>query len=86
MLFLFPDKSHLYKKFKLVILCEVNKIKKHIMINTLLALYSWTNGVVMIAIFALVCITLVGILINFMMKGKGKEATKNLKEDDSSKT
>jgi hypothetical protein len=38
----------------------------------------------MIAIFALVCITLVGILINFMMKGKGKDATNTLnKEDDS---
>jgi len=43
------------------------------MINTLLALYSWNNGVVMIAIFALVCITLVGILINFMSKGKNKD-------------
>ena len=56
------------------------------MINTLLALYSWTNGVVMIAIFALVCITLVGILVNFMMRGKGKEATKHLNEDDGSNT
>jgi len=42
------------------------------MINTLLVLYSWNNGVAMIGIFVLVCITLVGILINFMSKGKKK--------------
>ena len=52
------------------------------MINTLLALYSWTNGVVMIAIFALVCITLVGILINFMSKGKKKDVSDNLNKDE----
>ena len=62
----------------------IENTKFNTMINTLFALYSWTNGVVMIAIFALVCITLVGILINFMMKGKGKDATNTLhKEDDS---
>ena len=43
------------------------------MINLALPLYSWTNGAIMIAIFAVVCITLVGILINFMMGGKKKE-------------
>lgn len=53
------------------------------MINTLIALYSWTNGVVMIAIFALVCITLVGILINFMAKGKSKEESDKLNEDNN---
>jgi hypothetical protein len=41
------------------------------MINTLL--YNWSNGVVMIGIFALVCVILVGVLINFMMGGKKKE-------------
>ena len=51
------------------------------MINTLIALYSWTNGVVMMAIFALVCITLVGILISFMASGKKKDGSENLKED-----
>jgi flagellar basal body-associated protein FliL len=40
-----------------------------------LALSNWNNGVIMIAIFALVCITLVGILINFMMSGKKSEDT-----------
>jgi flagellar basal body-associated protein FliL len=40
-----------------------------------LALANWNNGVIMIAIFALVCITLVGILINFMMSGKKEEDT-----------
>ncbi|WP_199757292.1 hypothetical protein [Formosa maritima] len=43
------------------------------MISHYLALYNWNNGVIMIAVFALVCITLVGILINFMMGGKKKE-------------
>jgi hypothetical protein len=43
------------------------------MISTLLAVYNWTNGVVMIAIFALVCVILVGVLVNFMMSGKKKE-------------
>lgn len=43
------------------------------MINTVLAVYDWTNGVVMISIFALVCIILVGVLVNFMMSGKKKE-------------
>ena len=51
------------------------------MLNTIIALYSWANGVVMIAIFALVCITLVGILINFMLSGKKKDESKNLKDD-----
>ncbi|MBB5269443.1 flagellar basal body-associated protein FliL [Algibacter amylolyticus] len=40
------------------------------MITQNIALYNWSNGVIMIAIFALVCLTLVGILINFMMGGK----------------
>lgn len=41
------------------------------MINTLL--YNWTNGVVMISIFAVVCVILVGMLINFMTSEKKKE-------------
>lgn len=53
------------------------------MLNTLIALYSWTNGVVMIAIFALVCITLVGILINFMSTGKKKDMSNKLNEDEN---
>ncbi|WP_178988680.1 hypothetical protein [Winogradskyella schleiferi] len=53
------------------------------MINSLIALYSWTNGVVMIVIFALVCITLVGILINFMSKGKSTEESNKLNEDNN---
>ena len=47
-----------------------------------IALYSWTNGVVMIAIFALVCIVLVGILIKFMMSGKKDDTSEN--KDDTS--
>ncbi|RBP32964.1 hypothetical protein DFR65_102300 [Oceanihabitans sediminis] len=36
------------------------------MISQSIALYNWNNGVIMIAIFGLVCLTLVGILIKFM--------------------
>lgn len=32
----------------------------------------WNNGVFMIAIFAIVCIALVGIVVNFMMSDKKK--------------
>jgi hypothetical protein len=40
------------------------------MTHLAMALYSWTNGAIMIAIFGIVCLSLVGILINFMMGGK----------------
>ena len=53
------------------------------MINRLIALYSWTNGVVMISIFALVCLTLVGFLISFMASGKKKDESNNIKEDNN---
>ncbi|WP_179352124.1 hypothetical protein [Winogradskyella vidalii] len=43
-----------------------------------IALYSWNTGVVMIAIFALVCIALVGILINFLMGGKPKDVSESI--------
>jgi hypothetical protein len=35
-----------------------------------LPLFNWTNGVVMIGIFALVCVILIAVLINFMASGK----------------
>lgn len=38
-----------------------------------IALYNWNNGVIMMAVFALVCLILIGILVNFMMSGKKKE-------------
>ena len=40
------------------------------MISQNIVLYSWINGAIMIAIFGIVCLTLIGILINFMMGGK----------------
>lgn len=43
------------------------------MIMQNIALYSWTNGAIMIAVFGFVCLILVGVLINFMMGGKKKE-------------
>ncbi|WP_223034437.1 hypothetical protein [Hanstruepera marina] len=48
------------------------------MINQFLTMSNWNNGVIMIAIFALVCIVLIGVLVNFMMGGK-----KNSSGDDS---
>jgi hypothetical protein len=42
--------------------------------NFLAALiYNWSNGVIMIGVFALVVVILIGVLINFMLSGKGKE-------------
>lgn len=38
---------------------------------------NWNNGVFMIVIFAVVCVALVGILINFMMSGKKKDDLEN---------
>lgn len=41
-----------------------------------IALYSWTNGTIMIGIFGVICLSLIGFLIAFMMSGKKKEDTK----------
>ena len=43
------------------------------MTNLAIALYSWTNGAIMIAIFGIVCLTLVGFLIKFMMSGNKQD-------------
>ena len=43
------------------------------MISQNIALYSWTNGAIMIAVFGIVCLILIGVLINFMMGGKKKK-------------
>ena len=45
------------------------------MITQNIALYSWTNGAIMIAVFGIICLTLIGFLIAFMMGGKKKEDT-----------
>ena len=45
------------------------------MISQNIALYDWNNGVIMIGIFAAVCVTLVVALIIFMSSGKKKEDT-----------
>lgn len=42
------------------------------MISQNIALYNYTNGVVMIGVFALVCVVLVILLISFMSGGKKK--------------
>ncbi|WP_299526576.1 hypothetical protein [Winogradskyella sp.] len=44
------------------------------MINSIIPLvYDWSMGVVMIGVFVLVCIILIGVLVNFMTGKKDKE-------------
>lgn len=44
------------------------------MMNSVVALvYNWTMGVVMLGVFALVCIILIGVLVNFIASGKNKK-------------
>lgn len=43
------------------------------MISQNIALYNWNNGVIMIGVFALVCVILIVALIIFMSSGKKKE-------------
>ncbi|CAM1345663.1 hypothetical protein [Tenacibaculum amylolyticum] len=38
-----------------------------------LPLVSWSNGAVMIAVFALVCVILIGVVLLLVMGGKRKE-------------
>jgi len=38
-----------------------------------IALYNYNNGVIMIGIFALVCVALVVVLVSFMNGGKKKK-------------
>lgn len=48
------------------------------MISQNIALSNWNNGVIMIAIFAFVCLALVGVVINLMMSDKKKNVSDNL--------
>ncbi len=46
------------------------------MISQNIILSNWNNGVIMIAVFGLVCLTLIGVIINFMMNSdKKKDST-----------
>lgn len=45
------------------------------MIGGNIALYSWTNGVVMMAVFGVICLALVAALVIFMAGGKKKDKT-----------
>jgi hypothetical protein len=47
------------------------------MINQHLALYNWSNGVLLLAIFAIVSISLIITLIVFMNSGKKKKDNKD---------
>lgn len=47
-------------------------LNKHSMLHSSIALYNWNNGVIMISVFAAVCIVLVIMLILFMSSGKKK--------------
>ncbi|WP_299531928.1 hypothetical protein [Ulvibacterium sp.] len=42
--------------------------------QTLLPLVNWSNGIVMIGVFALVVITLIAILVSLMNSGKKDES------------
>ncbi|WP_170245285.1 flagellar basal body-associated FliL family protein [Gelidibacter salicanalis] len=42
---------------------------------------NWNNGVIMIIIFAIVCIALVGIVINFMMSSKKSDNSENIEQE-----
>lgn len=43
------------------------------MIYQNIVLSNWNNGVIVIGVFALVCLVLIGVLINFVMSGKKKD-------------
>jgi hypothetical protein len=47
------------------------------MILNKIPLVNWSNGVIMIGVFALVCVILVIMLINFMSSGSKKEDNKD---------
>ena len=40
-------------------------------------LFNWSNGVIMIIIFGVVCLTLVGVLLKFMASGGKKQDDSN---------
>ncbi len=47
------------------------------MITQNIVLFNWSNGVIMIAVFALTCLFLIGFLVKFMMSGnKSSDETK----------
>ena len=43
------------------------------MIQETIALYDWTNGVVMIGVFGFICLALIAALLIFMFGGKKKD-------------
>lgn len=47
------------------------------MISQNIALYNWSNGVIMIAIFGFVCLALVGFLVKFMTSSDRKNDEPN---------
>lgn len=47
------------------------------MVLNTISLVNWRNGIIMIGVFALVCIILIVVLINFMSSGSNKEDRKD---------
>ncbi len=47
------------------------------MINQSIALYDWSNGVIMMAVFGLACLILIIALVVFMNSGKKKDDQEN---------
>ncbi|WP_417557168.1 hypothetical protein [Mesoflavibacter zeaxanthinifaciens] len=46
------------------------------MVSQNISLYSWSNGVIMIVIFGIVCLTLIGFAIKFMSGESKQDDTK----------
>ena len=43
------------------------------MMSQNIILSNWNNGVIMITVFGLVCLTLIGVIVNFMMNADKKK-------------
>lgn len=43
------------------------------MMSQNIILSNWNNGVIMITVFGLVCLTLIGVIVNFMLNGDKKK-------------
>ena len=66
-----PDKYHVKVECQILFLALL--IYWNIgMVLELVSLVNWSNGIVMIAVFAIVCVVLIGTLVIFMNSGKKK--------------
>lgn len=61
---IFINKSNSYFWFKFTYIMKI-----------ILPLVSWGNGAFMIAVFAVVCVVLIGVVLSFVMGGKKSKKT-----------